>query len=311
MSVICMLPVSRLSRAIVACLLAATLTGAGTEAALAAAAAGDTIAQGGSISLGAAEVRALVMALPAAERKQATADAASLEKLVRTEIVNRSILNEARAKGFDRQAETVAQLDRLRDEALLRLWIASRATAPGSYPSEEEIKTAYENNKQALLSPTQYRIAQIFIAAPDGMDATKVSAALRKAADVAGRAATGDFGKLAQDFSEHAESAGKGGDMGYIADNQLAPEVLAAVRSLKTGEVTGPVKTAQGLHFFKLLDRKAGTPLTLPEAHDRLAAALKARRGSELGQSYLAELGGKLAISINQIELGKLQAALH
>jgi hypothetical protein len=74
--------------------------------------------------------------------------------------------------------------------------------------------------------------------------------------------------------------------------------------------LTGPV-TSQGLHFFKLLDRKPGNPLTLPEAHDRLAAALKARRGSELGQSYLAELGGKLAISINQIELGKLQAALH
>lgn len=292
-------------------LLASALLAIAAVAAHAAAAPGDTIAQGGAITLTATELRALVNALPVADRKLATADATAFEKLVRNEIVNRSVLNEARARGFDKQPDTVAQLDRLRDDALIRLWIASHATAPAAYPSEDEVKAAYESNKQSLVGPTAYRIAQVFISAPDGSDSVKTTAALRKAADLAPRLATGDFAKLAQEYSEHADSAGKGGDMGYIADNQLAPEVLAAVRALKPGDVVGPVKTAQGLHFFKLLDRKAGAPLTLAEAHDRLAAALRQRRGNELGQSYLAELGGRLAISVNQIELAKLQASLH
>ena len=311
MSFNCMLRTQRAPRSVLCAVLVLALQGSGAAAVQAAPAAGDAIAQGGNITLTATELRALVSALPAAERKQVTADAAAFEKLARTEIVNRSLLSEARAKGFDKQADTIAQLDRMRDEALLRLWIASHATPPSGYPSEEEVRTAYETNKQSLVAPTQYRVAQVFIAAPDGSDPTKLAAALRKAADVGAKVASADFAKLAQDNSEHAESAGKGGDMGYIADNQLAPEVLAAVRALKPGEVAGPVKTAQGLHYFKLLDRKAGAPLTLAEAHDRLAAALRARRGNELTQSYLTELGGKLAISVNQIELAKLQTSLH
>jgi peptidylprolyl isomerase len=276
-----------------------------------AAAGPDVIAEGGTISLSASDVRTLVGALPAADRKVVAADAATLEKLVRTEIVSRALLGDARAKGFDKQAETVAQLDRLRDEALMRLWVASHGAVPVGYPSEDEIKAAFDANKAALVAPAQYRIAQIFISTPEGADATKLAGALRKASDLSGRVATGDFSKLAQEQSEHAESAGKGGDMGYLAENQLAPEVLAAVRPLKSGEVVGPVRTAQGLHFFKLLDRKAGAPLTLAEAHDGLANALRTRRGNELAQAYLAELNSKLAISVNQIELTKVQASLH
>jgi parvulin-like peptidyl-prolyl isomerase len=96
--------------------------------------------------------------------------------------------------------------------------------------------------------------------------------------------------------------------MGYLPDNQLAPEVLAAVRGLKAGETVGPVRSAQGLHFFKLLDRKAGASLGFAEAHDALAAALRARRANELGQAYLAALNARLATSVNQIELARLQS---
>ena len=311
MSATCMHPVATLRFVRLIRLLAPALLGLGQLTAQAAPAPSDAIAQGGSITLTASDLRTLVSSLSPEERKQATADAATFEKLARNAIVNRSLLGDARAKGFDRQPDTIVQLDHLRDEALMRLWIASRATAPPGYPSEEEIRSAYESNKAALLGPTQYRIAQVFIAAPDGADSGKTAAALRKASDVGARVASADFARLAQDYSEHTESAGKGGDMGFIADAQLAPEVLSAVRALKPGEVIGPVKTASGLHFFKLLDRKAGPALTLTEAHDRLAAALKARRGNELGQSYLAELGGKLAISVNQIELARLQSTLH
>jgi parvulin-like peptidyl-prolyl isomerase len=269
--------------------------------------AGDVIAQGGGVTLAGTDVRTLLQALPEAERKAVTADAGTLERLVRGEIANRALLAEARAKGFDKQADTQAQLARVRDEALLRLWVASQAAAPAGYPSEADIKAAYDANQQQLVAPTQYRIGQVYVALPD--DPARLAAALKRAAEVSAKIATSDFGKLAADYSEHAESASRGGDMGYMTDTQLAPEVLAAVRTLKAGESVGPVRTAQGLHFFKLLDRKAGAVLTLAEAHDALASALRTRRANELGQAYLAALNARLATSVNQIELGRLQAA--
>jgi peptidylprolyl isomerase len=272
----------------------------------AAPAGGDVIAQGGGVSLASADVRALLQSLPEADRKLAASDATVLERLVRGEIANRALLAEARAKGFEKQADTQAQLARVRDEALLRLWVASQAAVPAGYPAEADIRAAYDANQQQLVAPSQYRIGQVYIALPD--DPVKLAVALKKAADVSAKISTSDFGKLAQEYSEHAESAGRGGDMGYLPDNQLAPEVLAAVRGLKAGETVGPVRSAQGLHFFKLLDRKAGASLGFAEAHDALAAALRARRANELGQAYLAALNARLATSVNQIELARLQS---
>lgn len=282
---------------------------AAATAAASPAAAGDVIARGGGVSLAAGDVRTIVQSLPEADRKVAGSDAAVLERLVRNEVVSRAVLAEARQAGLDKQPETQAQLSRLHDEALLRLWLAKQAAVPADYPSEADIKAAYEANQKMLVAPTQYRLAQVYIGLPD--DPAKLAAALRKAAEVAGKLAgdkpVADFGKLAETYSEHAESAGKGGDMGFLPDNQLAPEVLTAVRALKPGEVAGSVRTAQGLHYLKLLDRKAGAPLSFAEAHDVLANALRSRRAGELSQAYLAALDKRLGISVNQIALAKLQ----
>jgi len=274
---------------------------------------GDVIARGGGVTLAAGDIRTLVQALPETDRKVAGTDVAALERLVRNEVVSRAVLAEARQSGFDKDPGTQAQFSRLHDEALLRLWLAKQAAVPADYPAEADVKAAYDANQKVLAGPTQYRLAQVYIGLPD--DPAKLSAALRKAADVgaklSGDKVAADFGRLAEAYSEHADSAGKGGDMGFLPDNQLAPEVLAAVRGLKPGEVAGPVRTTQGLHYLKLLDRKAGAALGYAEAHDALAGALRTRRANELSQAYLAGLNTRLGISVNQIALAKLQEGMH
>ena len=142
---------------------------------------GDVIAQAGSIELAGADVRALLTALPSNERTAISGNLNNLEQVIRAELVRRAVLVEAKTKGFEYQPDTMVQLDRVRDEALVRLWVANHSAPPAGYPSEDEIKSAYEANKQALAAPTEYRIAQIFISASDGGDSSKLAAALRKA----------------------------------------------------------------------------------------------------------------------------------
>jgi peptidylprolyl isomerase len=262
------------------------------------------------LSLDSADIRALIQTLPANERQMATSSLASLEQVVRAELVRRTVLGQAQSRDFLQQPETLAALDRVRNEALVRLWVANQAKVPPGYPSEAEIKAAYDANQAALVSPTQYRLAQIFINAPDGSDPAKLSAALSKATDVTGKLSKMDFNQLAQSASEDPDSASHGGDLGYLADNRMAPEVLAVVRTLNVGQVAGPVKTARGLHFLKLLDKKPGTVPPLAQVHDALAGALKSRRAGDLERAYLASLNDKLGVTVNQIELAKLQPAL-
>jgi parvulin-like peptidyl-prolyl isomerase len=278
-----------------------------TVAALAASAPpGDVVAQAGSTELTSADVRALVAALPAEQRAQVAGNTEALEQVVRAELVRRAVIAEAKAKGFDRQADTQAQLERVRDEALMRLWVASKSAVPAGYPTENDVQKAYDENRQALTAPTEYRVAQIFIAAPNGGDPAKLAAALRKAADVAAKLPGADFGKLAEQQSEHAESASRGGDLGYLAESRMLPEIAAAVRNLRPGETVGPVKTAAGLHFLKLVDRKAGAVPALPQARDDLVRILRARRAQELQNTYLQGLNTQLNVSVNQIALAKL-----
>lgn len=271
-------------------------------------AADTVIAKGGSVELGAADVRSLVAALPDTARAPAVANLNSFEQLLRGELVQRSLLSEARAKGFDHDPTTTKQLQSVHDEALVRLWIASKAAVPADYPSNADIQTAYESLRKSV--PTDYHLAQIYIAAPDGADPTKLAAAFRKAVEVSGKLATADFGQLAREESEQPETASKGGDLGFLQETKLLPEVLGAVRALKPGETAGPIKTAQGLHFIKLLERRPTTVPPLPEVRERIVAALRARRAQQLEQSYLADLAGKLNITVNEIELSKLQASL-
>ena len=267
------------------------------------------LAKGGSIELSAADVQMLVAALPEDARKSVHSNLPALEQVLRAEIAQRAILADARAKGFQHDANAVKQLARVQDEALMRLWLASKATVPADYPTDVQIKATYDAAKSAL--PLEYHIAQIFISVPNGSDASKVAAALKKATDLSARLATADFAQLAREQSDHADSAKNGGDLGFIAVDRMLPDIAKSVQSLSNGQVTGPLKTSEGLHFVKLIESR---PIALPplaNVRDRLVADLRARKAQELERAYIAELTGKLGISINEIELAKLQPTLN
>lgn len=289
---------------------AGTTTTPKTSTAAPAVPAGDVLAQGGGLTLSSADVRTLVAGMSPGDRAELSTNLPALEQMVRAEIVRNAALAEAKSKGFDRQSSTLKQLERVRDEALVRLWIADQAAVPPDYPNAQELQAAYDQYKDALATPTQYHIAQIFISAPDGMDAGQFAAALKKEADVAAKLPTSDFAQLAKTQSEHAESAAKGGDIGFVSEDHLMPAIATAVRALKVGGVAGPIKSAQGIHFVKLVEIKPGAVPTLAESHDRLVAALRSKRAEVQAQKYLTDYTAKLGVTVNQIELAKLQQSL-
>lgn len=268
------------------------------------------IAKSGDVELGGAEVRAIVDKLPVATRTTVAGNLPALEEVVRNELARRAVLGDLKAKGFDKDPRNAAQLDRVRDEALLRLWLADRAQVPAGYPTDDDVRKAFDASKMSLSKPTEYRLAQIFIAAPDGGETATLNAALRKAASVAGKVGVEDFAKLARETSEHAASAAKGGDLGFLADNRLLPEIASAVRGKKAGETIGPLKTAQGLHFVKVLEVETPAAPTLEESRAALVSLLRNQRRQQLENEYLAQLTAKANVAINQIELARLQQTL-
>jgi peptidylprolyl isomerase len=264
----------------------------------------------GSVEIKASEIRRLIDAQPPELRKQITG-ASELDRLVRSELVRQSLLMEARSKGWDKKPDVALMMERARDQALLQMYVSNLARPPAEYPTEDEIRRAYEANKDALAVPAQFNLAQIFISSPADADKPTAAAAQRKAMELAvkAKASGADFAKLARENSEHADSASKGGEMGWISAAQLQSDTRSAVEKLDKGEVGGPIRTSSGWHIFKLLDRKAASMRSLSEAHDSIANQLRTRRAQEIERSYIEALISRTQPSVNQAELAKLQGA--
>ena len=291
------------------CLLAVVAAALATASPVSQAADADSVvARGGSIQIDLNEVRALLASLPDGTRQAVLAKPGSLEQLVRQDILQRSLLKDAEASSFAADPANASALQRVHDEALTRLWLSSKSAVPAGFPSESQVQSAYGLLQKN--APYEYHLEQIFIAAADGGDPQGLAAALRKAVDVQKLIATGSFEQTARQDSEDTDSAPKGGDLGFLPGAKLMPDIRTAVEAMTPGETVGPIKTSAGLHFLKLVERRRIAIPPLTTVHARIVAALRAQRAQQLEQAYLQQVAAKLDITVDQIELAKLQTTL-
>jgi peptidylprolyl isomerase len=151
-------------------------------------AAGDAvIGKMGNVEVKTSDVRRIIDAQPPEVRKQIAGGIPELDRLVRNELVRQALLAEAKAKGLDKKPDVVLIMDRAREQALLQVYMNDVARPPANFPSEEDVKQAYEANKAQLAVPAQFELAQIFVS-PEGADKAVATRAQKKAADVAAKA---------------------------------------------------------------------------------------------------------------------------
>ena len=278
-----------------------------------AAAADDLVGKMGDAELHSGELKTILEAQAPDARRQLSTDPAALERLVRSELMRKAVLNEAKQKGWDKRPELQPLLERAHDQVVVSSFVGNVAKPAEGYPSDDEIKQFYEANKAQLLAPAQYLLAQIFLPATDATDKAKAEEARKKIADLGtkmGKSGT-DFAKLAKENSAHKESADKGGELGWVSEEQMVPEIRRAVTPMAKGEVSAPIKSAAGWHLIKLLDKKPAATRPLPEIRSQLVVAMRNRKAQDMERAYLEALSIKLPPTINQIELGKLQSTLR
>ncbi|MGE5445345.1 MAG: peptidylprolyl isomerase [Ignavibacteriales bacterium] len=132
--------------------------------------------------------------------------------------------------------------------------------------TEDEIKKYYEENNGKLESTSEVRIAHILIpvASPDEEEqAQKLSLEVAKLAK-SGK----NFGELAKKYSKDTSSAGKGGDLGYFKKGELAEALEKAVEAAPVGEIVGPVRSSDGYHIIKVIDKKKSETTSLDKSKE-------------------------------------------
>jgi parvulin-like peptidyl-prolyl isomerase len=271
------------------------------------ASADDVVARVGSTDITAEQVRAFVATLDPREQAALLRDPAQLGQAVRIMIASQLALKEATEKKWDQQPNVVAALQKVRDNAVTQSYLQSVSVPPSSFPSDAEIEKAYDGAKSAFIVPRQFQLAQIFVSLAKDADKAAEDKAKKKLADVQAKLkqAGADFGAVASTESDDRDTAARKGEIGWIPESQIKPEIKTQVMGLAKNAISEPVKLDDGWHILKLVDTKASYTRPLTEVKEVLVQRLRAQQAEANYRGYLARLLEQNPPAINEIALSK------
>lgn len=132
--------------------------------------------------------------------------------------------------------------------------------------------------------PESYKFAQLVVKAkPNAYEKDRIR---KKLEGVRGRILNGsDFDLMARIYSKDPGSRERGGDLGFLARNQLVPEFSAVAFRLEPGEISEIVESPFGFHLIQLIEKKgnlihARHILMTPEIYPADMKAAKAKADS-------------------------------
>ncbi len=159
-------------------------------------------------------------------------------------IIFKAKVAEAMSRGYDTTRTFRKELSTYRDE-LRKPYVASEDVV------NRLTKQAYERMTLEL------RVSHLLIGLEPAPKPADTLAARQKIMELRERILKGeDFTSLARAFSQEPSAKTTGGDLGYFTVFQMVYPFEEAAYSLKTGEVSMPVRTQFGYHLLKVTDRR-------------------------------------------------------
>ncbi len=270
----------------------------------------DVVGRIGDQEVSTEEVRAALSGLPPAEQARLAGDSALLQQMVRSILVRKAVLQELQEKKWDQSPEVKARMEQVREAALTESYLQTMSQPPDSYPNETELQSAYETTKPSLLVPRSYRLAQIFIAVPKNGTPEEVKKSRAKADAIYTRllAPGGDFATVAKADSEERESAARGGEIGWLAENQIQPEILSQLPKLSLNLVSQPVKLNDGWHILKVLDAREPYTPTLEQVRSQLREQMRAEKARTNSQALIERMLQTRPVTLEDPTLSKVLA---
>ncbi|XHR28640.1 MAG: peptidylprolyl isomerase [Chthoniobacteraceae bacterium] len=263
------------------------------------------VARVDEIEIHASDIQGMIDNLPARDKEALLRDPSALNQSVRLLLAQQLVLKEAKAKQWDKQAATLALIEKARDGVVVESYLQSVSKPDEQYPSETDLKAAYDANKAALVVPRQFKLAQIYIATPKGDAGDKPNPKL-DAVKKSLKQPNADFGAIALIQSDDKNSYKNNGELGWLSENILQPEIRAKVLEMTKNAISEPIRMSDGWHIMKLLDVRESRQASFDEVRSRLAEQLRQERSRSARQAFLANLTKGHQFSVNELAISSL-----
>ena len=137
------------------------------------------------------------------------------------------------------------------------------------------------------IGKTEYRLFEIFLAIdePDEQSNVRKLASQFHSELSNGRV---PFQRLASQVSQ-SSSAARGGDLGWVQEGQLPPEIETSLRTLDEKELSNPIHTINGYYIVFLLEKRLIKEENIP-SRDDLKQKIGFERLDRMARQYLLDL---------------------
>jgi peptidyl-prolyl cis-trans isomerase SurA len=180
--------------------------------------------------------------------------------------VNRRMLDVARENkipSLEKLEEAMRQsgVDPITTRQTMRVEIMKQAVLENEVDREifwglsiDELRKYFEANKSKFLKPETVELSEIFLSLAGKPEPDVKARAVELVGQLRGGA---DFVTLAKTYSERG--AAQAGKVGVFQVVDLRPDIAAAIKNLKSGGISEPLKTDEGYQILRVDERAAGS----------------------------------------------------
>jgi peptidyl-prolyl cis-trans isomerase SurA len=166
-----------------------------------------------------------------------------------------------------------------------------------------------ESSGPGAQAQSELNLGHILVRVPENATPEQLAQRKKRAEDaLAQLKGGGDFAQVSVSFSDAPEAL-KGGELGPRPEDRLPQLFVDAVAKLKNGEVSEIVKSANGFHILKVIDRKSsgGPKMAVLQTHARhILIKTNELVSQEQARRRLADLRERLENKADFAELARL-----
>jgi peptidyl-prolyl cis-trans isomerase SurA len=164
--------------------------------------------------------------------------------------------------------------------------------------SARDLRAYYDKNKSKFLKPEKVSLQEIFLAFA-GRDENAVR---QKAKEIVARLRAGeDFATVAMEISDRPDVRQTRGDVGkfsYAELGDISASFVEPLKATKTGDVSEPIETVEGIEIFKVVSREEATKESVFDETE-VRRTLTYEVLSEKRKEYMVNLREEAYIKIN------------
>lgn len=208
------------------------------------------------------------------------------KKLILEELVRQQLLVEdAQSSGVANDKDIVAAVEEFRRTLLVRE--SARLITEDIEVTEEEAKQFYEEQKDQLVEPSEYRVREIVV--KDQIKANEILVDVLKGSD---------FAELAK-LNSIADSKSKGGDLGYITQEPF-PAMAREILALDKGKTSNVFEGPKGFYIIKLEDIRGGKAIPFSEIKEDIIQSQTLLKQQQAILDHIDKVKEKVTVEVRE-----------